>query len=235
MLMDLPKILLGAFLDLVFPILCLECGAEGSYVCARCAFRLSTLTKEQVCAACAKPSPLGRTHPACDNGALDGFIHALRYKDPVVRKLVESIKYQGIHDLGPAAGQLMIQEILNQGLERHFSDFVLLPLPLHPKRLRWRGYNQSELMGREAARLLHIPCRPELLAKTRHSKAQATLNKRQRQENQIGAFQAGGAAGLKILLVDDVATTRSTLTEAARALKKAQAQAVWALTLAYED
>lgn len=223
-------------LDLVFPVLCFECGQEGSYLCRKCSFRLVMLTKAQVCAVCADPSPLGQTHSACHNSTLDGFTHALRYKESVVRRLVESLKYQGVSDIGSLAGQLVLQEILNQGLLKYFSDFVMVPMPLHPKRLRWRGYNQAELIAREAAKLLKIPCRPDLLIKTKHSKAQATLNKKQRQENLTGAFTApNSAAGLKIILVDDVATTRSTLSEAARTLKKARAQTVWALTLAYED
>jgi ComF family protein len=222
-------------LDLVFPVLCLECHSEGSYLCPKCAFRLTMLTKTQVCPVCAKPSPLGQTHAVCHNRGLDGFTHALRYKDPVVKRLVESMKYQGVSDIGPLGGQILFQEILNQNMEKYFADFVLVPLPLHPKRLRWRGYNQTELIGRETARLLQIPCRSDLLIKIKHSKAQATLNKTQRQQNLSGAFIAANVAGLKILLVDDVATTRSTLTEAASALKKAQAQTVWALTLAYEN
>lgn len=224
------------FLDLIFPILCFDCGKEGySYLCDKCAFKLSSITKEQVCAICANPSPLGATHPTCQNGSLDGFIHALRYKEPTVHRLVESIKYHGVSDIGPTGGKLMVQEILNQGLGEYFSRFILVPLPLHPKRLRWRGYNQAELMSQEAARQLNIPCQPELLVKIKHSTAQATLNKQQRQTNPVNAFAAGPVTGLNIILVDDVATTRSTIIEAARTLKKAQAQTVWALTLAYED
>jgi ComF family protein len=222
-------------LDLIFPVLCLECHLEGSYLCSKCAFRLVMLTKAQACPVCAEPSPLGRTHPACGNSGLDGFTHALRYKDPVVKRLVESMKYQGVSDIGPLGGQIVFQEILNQNLDKYLAEFILIPLPLHPKRLRWRGYNQAELIGQETARLLQIPCRTDLLIKTKHSKAQAKLNKTQRQQNLSDAFTAIDVTGLKIILVDDVATTRSTLAEAARALKKARAHTVWALTLAYED
>jgi ComF family protein len=222
-------------LDLVFPVLCLECDKEGSYLCNKCDYRLSTAAKEQVCAVCSEPSPFGKTHSACGDGPLHGFIHVLRYKEPIAKRLIQALKYQSVRDLAETAGKLIFRETVNQALERYFSDFIIVPIPLHPKRLKWRGYNQAELIAKEVAIHLGVSCRPELLIKTQHSRAQATLNKKGRQINLSGAFEAGSVIGLNIILIDDVATTRSTLMEAAHTFKKAQAASVWVLTLAYEE
>lgn len=224
-------------LDLIFPVLCIECGLDGSYLCAKCELRISSIPKDQICPSCTKPSPLGKTHPSCsDQFPLNGFIHALRYKDSTVKKLVELFKYHGIKDISQVAGKVMAQEIQNQSLTDYFSDFILVPIPLHPKRLKWRGYNQSELMATEIAKNLNMKIDTSLLSKTKHSTAQAKLNKRERKENLIDAFAVNQSCqGKKILIIDDVATTRSTLIQAASEFKKAQAVEVWALTLGYED
>lgn len=130
----------------------------------------------------------------------------------------------------------MSQEIQNQSLENYFQAFVIVPIPLHPKRLKWRGYNQSDLMGQAIANKFGWAINNKLLIKAKHSTAQAKLNKKQRQENLVDAFDApSDCTNLKILIIDDVATTRATLNQAANVLKKARAKEVWALTLAYED
>lgn len=130
----------------------------------------------------------------------------------------------------------MANEIFNQGLEGYFKDFILIPIPLHPKRLTWRGYNQSEIMAKKISDLMGYKTDANLLVKIKHSTAQAKLNKTQRKENLLNAFEVKKIlTNQKLLIIDDVATTRSTLNQAAATLKKAQALEVWALTLAYED
>ncbi len=111
---------------------------------------------------------------------------------------------------------------------------VIIPIPLHPKRLRDRGYNQSALLARELGRQLQLPVAEDLLVRTRATAPQVGLDALQRQENVRNAFRCVGpiAETKRVLLVDDVCTTGATLAAAAVALRDGGAQTIWAYTLA---
>ena len=113
---------------------------------------------------------------------------------------------------------------------------VLVPTPLHPLRLRSRGYNQSALLAREIGQRLNLPVREDLLKRSRDSRPQVEAESQQeRRENVADSFECrADATGLTALLIDDVATTGSTLSECAFALREAGASTVHALTLARE-
>lgn len=105
---------------------------------------------------------------------------------------------------------------------------LVVPVPLHPIRLRERGYNQSLLLAREIARNISAPCR-QLLKREKNTLIQAGLGRDARRQNVKGAFRLCGevAAGTCILLVDDIMTTGATVGEAAMLLKKGGASAVY--------
>ncbi|NJN95963.1 MAG: ComF family protein [Anaerolineales bacterium] len=111
---------------------------------------------------------------------------------------------------------------------------VIMPVPLHPSRLRERGYNQSELLAKSLSELLDLPLDSRTLQRTRSTKSQMTLGFNERHQNVAEAFACESFAGTgqTILLVDDVCTTGSTLDACADALKKMGVGAVWGLTLA---
>ena len=111
---------------------------------------------------------------------------------------------------------------------------TLVPVPLHPRRLRSRGYNQSQLLARAAGKLLDIPVREDLVKRAKDSPPQVDARtSEQRRANVAGSFEASDEVeGLSVLLVDDVATTGSTLIACADALKDAGAASVWGLALA---
>ena len=121
--------------------------------------------------------------------------------------------------------------------KRNLPGDVFVPVPLHSRRLRSRGYNQSNLLAVEAGKLLGIPVQEDLLKRTNDSLPQVEARSREhRRTNVAGNFQASAeVAGMSVLLVDDVATTGSTLLACASALKDAGAASVWGLVLARES
>jgi predicted amidophosphoribosyltransferase len=119
---------------------------------------------------------------------------------------------------------------------------LAIPVPLHARRLRYRGFNQAEKIARKLMEILlpgtPIPVRTDLLARVRFTKPQMkTDSKPERQANLSAAFvapieTAGPLVGKSIWLVDDIATTATTLDECARALKQAGAKTVWGIVVA---
>ena len=159
-----------------------------------------------------------------------------------MRDAIHRLKYKGERaSAGPLAG------LMAEYLELRFSSRspgsswpaavdALVPAPLHPRRLRNRGYNQSALLAREIGKRLNLPVREDLLARVRNPRPQVeTQSQQERRDNVAGNFACqADATGLTALLIDDVVTTGSTLSECALALKAAGAVRVHALTLARE-
>ena len=116
--------------------------------------------------------------------------------------------------------------------QRHFH--LVVPVPLHPARLRERGFNQAELLAKILAQKINIPL-GRALERIRYTTTQTAFDRVERMENLYGAFRLRkkiGVRGLHVLLVDDILTTGSTLSECARVLREAGAQSVYAVTAA---
>ena len=161
----------------------------------------------------------------------DSLRSPYRFEGPV-RDAVHALKYRGVRAAADSLGAL-IAEYLNSNPAP--AD-VLVPVPLHPRRLRSRGYNQSALLAREIGKALDLPVLEDHLKRTRNSRPQVEAESQQERRNNVaGSFEClADATGLTALLIDDVATTGSTLSECAHALKEAGATTVHALTLARE-
>jgi ComF family protein len=111
----------------------------------------------------------------------------------------------------------------------------MIPVPLHPKRLRWRGFNQALILAREVGRRWHIPVDPFILQRSRETSLQTELTEEERRKNVRRAFSLHpekSVRGKTLLLVDDVYTSGATVNECSRALLRAGAQEVYVLTLA---
>lgn len=149
------------------------------------------------------------------------------------REAVHALKYRGMTVLAEPMGAALAEAAVAWGVRPD----VVAAVPLHWRRHRQRGYNQSEEMAKVAARRLGLRFEGHLMRRTRPSPPQAgSAGLAERRRNVEGAFEARPpAAGLAILLVDDVATSGATMSACAVALRSAGAAAVWGLTFARED
>jgi len=147
-------------------------------------------------------------------------------------ELVVAYKFSGALGYGG-----LLQELLWRGYEKHRPGLacdMIVPVPLHRKRLASRGFNQALELSRHLSRKTGKPLAPDALQRIRHTRAQSLLKGRQRIENVKGAFVADpdSVRGKSVLLVDDIMTTGATLDTCAGALKKAKAHEVKVLVLA---
>ena len=227
-----PLTRLGLYaLDFVYPSQCFGCGNEGSFLCARCETSLPRL-KPPYCQKCAQPVPPGTLCSQCATAppALDG-IRAPFLMEGAIREAVHSLKYRNLRAAAPTLGRLLAQWLKSTPL----SGEVLVPVPLHKRRLRVRGYNQSALLAKEVAKSTGLPMKEDLLIRTRDTPPQVSLSLQERIGNVEGSFElARDGRGLKIILVDDVVTTGSTLSACGTALRAGGADSVWGLALARE-
>ncbi len=249
-------------LDLIFPINCLGCGREGDWLCLTCS-RSIELRRQFNCPICQKNSPWGRVCESCQGDSfLDGLWVPADYHQELLALLIQTYKYKFISDLGDPLSriiknfldQLLVfkktndSNLLNQGLDRHqlmrllgrsgiFIDFpsnLLVPVPLHPKRLKERGFNQSEILARELSRHFSLELGPAVLERCRYTTPQVELAASERKINILGAFVCSDPSvkNKNVILVDDVFTTGATMQECAKVLKKSGASEVWGLVIA---
>ena len=222
----------NATLDLLFPLRCLGCGVEGTMLCASCAGSLPRI-EPPYCNHCGSPLGQGGLCRSCSihRPTIDG-IRSLFIFEGTVRKAVHGLKYG---ELKAAASPLA--SLLGQFLDRNpIPANVIVPVPLHKKRLRSRGYNQSSLLAGPLAETAGLPMREHLLVRKRDTVSQAkTSSAAERRRNVQGAFIAPHSLdGERVLLIDDVCTTGATMDACATALTAAGARGVWGLTLARE-
>ena len=225
-----------AALNLLFPRWCIGCGKEGDYICAACQESLNTIVPP-ICPRCGRPrtnEPTSDNCPGCAGWqtGIDG-IRAPFLFDGVIRDAIHEFKYRYFRALGTELAGLM-----HEYLERNpIPGDILLPLPLHPKRLRERGYNQSALLARELGRLSSLPVIEDGLIRKRYASPQArSSGVIERHNNVADAFACRDERlqGKRVILIDDVSTSGATLNACAGVLKSAGAAAVWGLVIALE-
>ncbi len=221
--------------DLLFPKFCLDCGYLGVYICPKCRQKLRYVEND-TCSYCQRPSFFGLTHPGCQKlHSLDGVVSIFYYND-FLKKIIKSIKYRLATEVWSDFCRIIKPEGLSKiSFYKKLADkFFLQPIPLHPSRLKSRGFNQARIIAYYFQGYLSYPL-VDWLKRIRPTAAQAQLTKgRMRYRNVNQAFQVNDTAakGQKIILIDDVMTTGATLKAAASALKKAGAARVYALVIA---
>ncbi|UCE85573.1 MAG: ComF family protein [Deltaproteobacteria bacterium] len=235
---------LGDLLDLLLPPACGRCRApvpRAAALCARCDAALSRLPAS-ACRRCGEaPARLHSRWLRCApcegresallacvasvafEGEIERWIHRFKYPSP------------GPAGLDPAPGAVLAALIREAARRAPGAEPALVvPVPLHPRRLRERGFNPAAQLARALAREHGIRCAPAALERIRDTPSQTGLSRRARRRNVAGAFRARSARRLpaRIWLVDDVVTTGSTLEEAARALRRAGAREVVGICVA---
>ena len=217
-----------AAVELVLPAKCAVCGREGDFVCAPCRDAMPDLARPY-CGLCASPGA-GTPCSSCQEWppAYDR-ITAPYLMDGGVRDIVFELKYRGIRALAPDVGASMARHLESS---RMTPDLVV-PVPLHRRRERERGYNQAALLARELSRRVGIPVAPAL-RRVKDTPPQVDMvGLEERRANIDGAFECvADVRGRRILLVDDVVTTGSTMSACASPLKAAGAPKVWGLAFA---
>jgi len=221
--------------EVLFPLFCLKCGAEGSILCSVCRAALSP-PGFFACPLCHRPRAGGRACRRCrSDSALDSHSALAAYReDDIWGRLIRTCKYQYVSQavlaLDPAIAAFCRANPFFFG----FGQPVVIPVPLHPCREAERGFNQASLVALSLAAALGLRVAP-LLARPAWTRQQAKLGRGERERNVRGAFSLArgvSEAPRAVILADDVYTTGSTMQECARVLKAAGAGWVTGFTLA---
>jgi ComF family protein len=200
-------------LDLVLPPLCALCGRDAAGRAPLCAACAAALPRTGSLPA---PAPLAALLAGAEfRGEVERWIHRFKYPapglaglDPLPRALAEHLVCAAAARVPGPAAQLVVA------------------VPLHPRRLRARGFNPAALLARALARARALPCDPCALERLRDTPSQTGLDRRARRRNVRGAFAARRALPACVWLVDDVVTTGSTLAACGAALRRAGAERV---------
>ncbi len=220
--------------DLLFPRRCIGCGKEGDFLCVGCFQTLPRILPPQ-CQKCGKSEPTGFLCPSCWGwqSKIDGIRSPFRFEG-VVRDAVHALKYRNFRALLQPMGVLMADYLDSSRI----PGDVLVPVPLHSRRLKERGYNQSELLVRELSKKVGLPAPGSVLHRVKDSSPQVrAASVSERYQNVRGAFVCKSSdeiAGKAVIVIDDVCTSGATLEACADALKAAGAASVWGLTFARE-
>lgn len=207
------------FLDLFFPKKCLGCGKSDTYLCENCFKQIQIIPITE------------RQKDVC----LDRMISATNYANPLIRELIKNFKYRFVQELSEPLSQLLIKTLETFDTSLKIFNFIVIPIPLHEHRLRYRGFNQAELLAKQVANHFNLAIETNILKRIALTSPQANIkdiNKRKNNIENVFSIVSSAVEGRNILLIDDVATTGATLIEAAKALKSNGAREIWALVVA---
>jgi len=207
------KKLYTLLLDLVFPLECIACSAPDTLLCDRCE----------------RSIPIRNRHIQKPTKHLDMLVICSTYKNDTLKAIITRFKYSGIAALSPPLVRLLVN---GYRALPHRMPLSAIPIPLHKRKERIRGYNQSELLARALSEKIGLPIDTNLV-RIRYTPQQSKRSREERLRNVENAFRyVGEKAPRHVLLIDDVTTTFATLESAARELKRRGAKSVDALVLA---
>ena len=214
------------FLDILFPAICLSCGKF-----------LSEDEKNEIaliCSPCLESIPINKI--VFRTGGQYLLFAASSYENAVLRNLIHEFKYRNLMTLQKPLGKIIIGYLKRVALP--IQDTTIVPIPLHPSRLRSRGFNQAEILARIVGIYLNLSLETETLKRIKNTKSQIDLKSHdERRENIKNCFRVSPQSKEKvrdrnILLVDDVYTSGATIDEAAKVLRRAGVKDIKVLVLA---
>lgn len=221
------------FLDALYPRRCPVCGliSKKGDVCVSCLGKLSFVTSP-ACKKCGKELYSKTTEYCLDctrhRRSFEYGLSLLNYNEAASMSMA-AIKYKNKKEYmeyyAKEAWNRLGDRLSAMGAE------VIIPVPVHPKRLRKRGFNQAELLAEKLGEELCLPVCPELLRRRKNTEPQKSLTPAQRLKNLEEAFTAEHIPYKSVLLVDDIYTTGSTMEACSRVLRKAGAQKVYFFTV----
>lgn len=208
--MFLKKLLLNC----LFPKQCYGCGTSKTWLCQKCFKKIKKYQGQ-------RPRHLQD---------VDNLIITSEYNDPVLKEIIQAFKFNFNVELVIPLTALLYSKIDLATLNK---NYLMVPIPLHKKRLAWRGFNQSELIARELSSLTGWVVNKDLI-KIKKTKEQAGFKETERLSNQIGAFiwKGSNLLGQNIILLDDIITSGATVSQAALVLKQAGAGEIVAMAVA---
>ncbi|MBN2539479.1 MAG: ComF family protein [Deltaproteobacteria bacterium] len=236
------KEIVSGIADMLFPPTCPACETllihdREHPFCPEC---LSTIhfAASPLCTSCGLPftAPEGANH-LCEDCILSpppfSIARSLGKYEAALLDTIHLFKYHGKVSVGEDLGRMMATTCYDSLVIQHYS--LIIPVPLHPKRLRERGFNQSLILARQISNMFPIPLDFTTLKRTVLTEAQVSLSRQERAANVRGVFAVTDRRRIedkKILLIDDVYTTGSTVKECSKILMKNGAEEVAVLTLA---
>jgi ComF family protein len=228
-------------LDLIFPKECFGCGYEGVYLCESCQAKIE-INSIFKCALCHQESILGQI---CNNCQKDTFLKtiwvATDYNNKILQCLIHNLKFKYIEEISSILANLAIKYLKHYKIFEQFDitdeNSIIVTVPLHKKRLLSRGFNQSDLLAQEISNYFKIPF-VKLISRQKNTQTQIGLDRQSRQKNVQNAFSLNNYNNYKnkkIILIDDVVTTGSTLKECARVLANAGFTEIYGLVVAQRE
>ena len=217
-------------IDLLYPPRCPGCNMIGYRLCSSCIEKISKVTPP-FCRSCGRKVTRGDVCIHCQNNppAITEVRSWSNY-DEIVQKALQQLKYHRNLALGETFSDYLCELVINAG----WVIDVITPIPLGRARQKMRGYNQAALLAKPVSYKLDILYEPKIVYRSRETLSQVNLSLNERRSNVAGAFQANGnlASGKRVLLVDDITTSGSTLNACAQALIIAGAMRVYGVTVA---
>jgi len=219
--------------DIIFPKNCLGCKKEGKYVCSDCLEKVDT--PPSICPSCLRPAIDGMSHRECLSSRSAFNLTSLWEYGGVVRGALLALKYKFAYQIAQEISEAIVKKLPLFPIG-YLKNPVFIPIPAHPMRKNWRGFNQTEVVGKNIAKHFNWDYSDNYLQRLKISSPQTGLKEKERKRNIKGVFSINGKnlnVGNydSIILFDDVWTTGSTLKEATRVLKAANGPDVWILTI----
>ncbi len=217
------------------PARCMRCFKEGSYLCANCRHHARPLSLNE-CIVCEHKHPQGLTCWECRNETvLTGVISFGTYNTEWLRRGIEWLKFKSVRGVAPVLAELLAWPLCQiDSLPKLRTEAVLIPIPLHQRRQKVRGFNQSEEIVRALSEASGVPWM-NALKRIKYTRPQAQLEKTEREENVTAAFEQVALLPKTckiVILVDDVMTTGATFESAAMALRPRKQGKIWGLSVA---